>query len=78
MTSREISEKYCPDLESWQHDGNERWIEQMRRILIPGGIWFFPGWPGRPVRKHFKKVDDGWEEVLDGGYVEADIFGRAD
>lgn len=73
MTSLEISRKYCGELPEWKHLANAKYMDNVRVLLLPGGVWFFPGWPGRPVEKLFRKVDGGWEEVQD---AHIDFGGR--
>jgi len=58
MTSREISERWNPSLEPWQHDANTAYIENCHRLLKPGGIW---GYPAHNLT--FKKLERGWELI---------------
>ena len=55
LTSRQISEKYGNNLESWQHDANEAFIQRAWNMLKTNGIWIWPD-----IELEFQKVDGGW------------------
>ena len=55
LTNRQLTEKFWPELEDWQHDANVEFIEGLWNLTSPGGIWMCPA-----ALTIFTKTEDGW------------------